>query len=109
MARRGPSPISHGWRQRKARAGSAAGRRDRAAAADAAGGVFSERLLFLEVNIVMPLRLASADDIANAEIGLFYALLVGYHGSPLFYSLLDRYATRKQILILAVALGPPCC
>ncbi|MGL9724790.1 hypothetical protein [Sodalis sp. (in: enterobacteria)] len=66
---------------------------------------FAERLLFLGVNIVMPLRLASAGDIANAEIGLFYALLlVGYHGSPLFYSLLGRYATREQILILAVAL-----
>lgn len=66
---------------------------------------FAERLLFLGVNIVMPLRLAGAGDIAAAETGLFYALLLlGYHGSPLFYSLLGRYATREQILILAVAL-----
>lgn len=110
MARRGPRPAARD----PLAMGGVSGKR--AQAVPPAGGIgqrrltllavyFAERLLFLGVNIVMPLRLASAGDIANAEIGLFYALLlVGYHGSPLFYSLLGRYATREQILILAVAL-----
>lgn len=62
---------------------------------------FFERLLFLSVGIVIPLKLVSTGNITGPETGLFYFLLfVMYRCTPLFFSYATRYIRREIIFII---------
>lgn len=64
---------------------------------------FLERLLFLGVAIVLPLKLVGMGEMSIAQTGLFYSfLLFMYRCTPLLFSYISRYIRREFILVAGI-------
>lgn len=64
---------------------------------------FFERLLFLGVAIVLPLKMVGAKDMSIAQTGLFYSfLLFMYRCTPLLFSYLSRFIRREWIFTTGI-------
>ncbi|WP_413740862.1 hypothetical protein [Sodalis sp. RH18] len=64
---------------------------------------FLERLLFLGVAIVLPLKMTGAGQMSIAQTGLFYSfLLFMYRCTPLLFSYLSRFIRRELIFITGI-------